>query len=117
MICKHNRIHKFIKKNMEDRVLGYIYCCIDCKELWEFYGLDVDEDLEKNVIVVLDMALSDNHYECSDIVNAVVRDEADITRRKLDGELPRTDDEMVKEKLKIVESIIKGNGILKPFCK
>lgn len=50
MICQHNRIQKWIKKNKEGSILGYLYCCIDCEEIFEFYGVKVDVNLEGGVL-------------------------------------------------------------------
>lgn len=96
MICKHNRIQKFIKKTSTENIVGYVYCCIDCKEIFETYGLEADKDLDKKVIATLDMMLSDNYYQFPEIVHSCVRDEAEITRRKLDGEPLRNQTEEEK---------------------
>ena len=116
MSCLHKRIHKFIKKNLDDKILGYLYCCFDCKEIFETYGLEPDEDLENKILDTRDMVASysnDNDKSqttqklITEMIHGVIREETEIARRKLDGEIPFPSEQILKQKIKRGEKMLK----------
>lgn len=115
MVCQHNRIEKFDKKILNSNmIVGLVYCCIDCKNIFEFYGIKGDKDLDVRVVESNDIILDKHYYQYTEVIHAMVKHEAETTRRKLDGEPLRNQTE---EEKALTEKLIMGEGFLKQVAK